>query len=186
MSNHSDYPDYTDIMQIIGSDIMVPLDLQAAYIQMPVDIQAQYASLDINIKTQTVTINIDINAQSVGVYLQPDWQVKAGTDKNESGYVNVAPDEWVKVFEYQVPAGKTFYICQWGFNAEADVGLAAQLRYYHDTTETMLAMNGGHMGGAQSFTKPIAIEAGEKIRGYAFHLAPGTELVYFSVGGYEI
>lgn len=72
-----DYPDYTDIMQIIGSDIMVPMDiqaayimmpidLQAAYIQMPVDIQSQYVTLDINIKTSEALVNVDIAAQAVG------------------------------------------------------------------------------------------------------------------------
>jgi len=62
-----DYPDYTSLMQIIGSDIMVPIDVQAAYIMMPVDIQAQYVTLDIDIVAQSVgNIAIDIAAQSIG------------------------------------------------------------------------------------------------------------------------
>lgn len=63
----SDYPDYTSLLQIIGSDIMVPIDLQGAYIMMPVDIQAQYVTLDIDIVAQSVgNISIDIAAQSIG------------------------------------------------------------------------------------------------------------------------
>jgi len=63
----SDYPDYTSLLQIIGSDIMVPIDLQGAYIMMPVDIQAQYVTLDIDIVAQSVgDISVDIAAQSVG------------------------------------------------------------------------------------------------------------------------
>ena len=62
-----DYPDYTDVMQIIGSDIMVPFDIQAAYIMMPVDLQAQYVTLEIDIVAQSVgDIGIDIKAQTVG------------------------------------------------------------------------------------------------------------------------
>ena len=72
-----DYPDYTSLMQVIGSDIMVPIDLQAsyimmpidmqaAYIQMPVDIQSQYITLDINIETSEATLDVDIVAQTVG------------------------------------------------------------------------------------------------------------------------
>lgn len=63
----SDFPDYTTLMQIIGSDIMVPIDVQGAYIMMPVDIQAQYITLDIDIVAQTVgNIAIDIAAQTAG------------------------------------------------------------------------------------------------------------------------
>lgn len=62
----TDYPDYTSAMQIIGSDVMVPIDIQGAYIMMPVDIQAQYITLEIDIVAQTVgNIAIDIAAQSV-------------------------------------------------------------------------------------------------------------------------
>ena len=60
-----DYPDYTDLIQIIGADIMVPIDIQGAYIMMPVDIQAQYLTLEIDIVAQTVgNIGIDIKAQT--------------------------------------------------------------------------------------------------------------------------
>lgn len=62
----SDYPDWTDLVQIVGTDIMVAVDLQGAYIMMPVDIQAQYITLEIDIVAQTVgNISIDIAAQSV-------------------------------------------------------------------------------------------------------------------------
>jgi len=63
----ADYPDYTSLMQIIGSDIMVPIDVQAAYIMMPIDIQAQYVTLEIDIIAQSVgNIAIDIAAQTLG------------------------------------------------------------------------------------------------------------------------
>lgn len=63
----SDYPDYTQIFQLVGSDIMVPIDIQGAYIMLPVDIQAQWATLEISIVAQTVEyLTIDIAAQSIG------------------------------------------------------------------------------------------------------------------------
>jgi hypothetical protein len=63
----SDYPDWTDLVHIIGTDIMVAVDVQGAYIMMPVDIQGQYITLDIDIVAQSVgSIAIDIAAQSVG------------------------------------------------------------------------------------------------------------------------
>lgn len=63
----ADYPDWTDLVHIIGTDIMVAIDLQGAYIMMPVDIQAQYLTLDINIKAAAVTLDINITAQDVDI-----------------------------------------------------------------------------------------------------------------------
>lgn len=134
-----DYPDYTDIMQIIGSDIMVPIDLQAAYIMMPIDIQAQYVTLDIDIVAQTVgnisvdlaaasmgaididitaqaigDITISIEAQTIGVQLQPDWQTLQGKQKYfRSTGVNKAYGAGVYT-NYEVGAGKTLYITHFG------------------------------------------------------------------------
>ena len=63
----SDYPDYTTLLQLIGTDIMVPIDIQGAYIMMPIDIQAQYVTLEMDIVAQTVgNISIDIAAQTIG------------------------------------------------------------------------------------------------------------------------
>ena len=85
----ADYPDWTDLVQVVGSDIMVPIDVQGAYIMLPVDIQGQYLTLDIDIAAQSVgniavsiaasevtlniniqsseiALNVDISAQSIG------------------------------------------------------------------------------------------------------------------------
>ena len=62
-----DYPDWTDLVQVVGADIMVPIDVQGAYIMLPVDIQAQYVTLEMDIVAQTIgNIDVDIAAQSVG------------------------------------------------------------------------------------------------------------------------
>jgi len=229
----ADYPDWTDSVAIIATEIMVAIDLQAAYIMMPVDIQAQYVdievdivaqtvgnilvdikaqsvgniavniaasavtlnvaiassavTLNVDIKAQTLTnLNIQINAQAVGVYLQPDWNVLQGTDKNLVGTADVDTDTWTKVLEYTVPTGKTFYACQWGFGIEQNCSILAHLRYLHVSTETNLAMNGGYMGGAQSFTKPVTVVAGDKIRVYLYHVGATLQPGHAFVGGYEI
>ncbi len=206
-----DYPDYTDIMQIIGSDIMIPIDLQAAYIMMPVDLQAQYVTLEIDVVAQTVgnievdlaaqsvgniqvdinaqtiaELKIDIDAQHVGIYLQPDWQVKEGTDKNLSGFATVPDRAATYVLDYTVPANKTLYVCQWGFNVAADIGVWAALQYKHNSDYTTLAANGGQVGGAHSLSKPMAIVAGDHIVVQLRQYGGSDEMGFGSVGGYEI
>jgi len=130
-----DYPDWTDLVQIVGADIMVPIDIQGAYIMMPVDIQAQYVNLDIDIVAQSVGniaidlvaqsvgditvdikaqsiehLDIDIEAQHVGVYLQPDWTALQGKDKNFNALTAALATGFYTSAEYAVPEGKTLYI----------------------------------------------------------------------------
>jgi len=62
-----DYPDWTDLVHLVGTDIMLAVDIQGAYIMMPVDIQAQYVNVEVDIVAQTIgNIGIDLAAQSVG------------------------------------------------------------------------------------------------------------------------
>jgi len=148
----ADYPDYTSLMQIIGSDIMVPIDIQAAYIMMPIDIQAQYVTLDIDIVAQSVgniaidiaaqsagaisvditaqtiaQLDINIDAQNVGVYLQPEWAAKTGIDKNFAYSVSNVAGGSQGSGSYTVPSGKTLYICGMSFKISAYASANADL-----------------------------------------------------------
>ena len=61
-----DYADWTDSIELLGTEIQVPIDIQGAYIQLPVDIQGQYVALQIDIVAQSVgNIGIDIKAQTL-------------------------------------------------------------------------------------------------------------------------
>lgn len=207
----ADYPDYTNVMQIIGSDIMVPFDIQAAYIMMPIDIQAQYMNLKIDIAAQTIgnigidikaasvekinvdittqsigNLVIDIEAQSVGIYLKADWEVLAGHDLNLDGTAACADGNLVVVLDHLVENCTAFYICQWGFNVDGNTGVKAVLFYTSDAVNTMLAESGGQVGNSQPFSKPIAIVVGDKIR-VSLQQWSGAEIDgHASVGGYWI
>jgi hypothetical protein len=151
----SDYPDYTSLLQIVGSDIMVPIDLQGAYIMMPVDIQAQYVTLNIDIVAQSigaininltsisggitlnvnltassVTINISIAAQQVAILDQPTWSAINAQDKN---IITVGSDlgyAETAYTDYQVTAGKTLFLCGMSFSVIASaVGDAEKPQY---------------------------------------------------------
>lgn len=139
-----DYPDYTRAHQIIGSNVMVPMDIQGAYIMMPVDIQAQYVNVEIDIVAQSVgniaidlaaqsvgniqidvaaqtvgNLTIDINAQHVGMYLTPDWNVLAG---NQKYFRATDPDVARAGYAggtYTPGTGKTLYITHFGGGTHA-------------------------------------------------------------------
>lgn len=205
----SDYPDYTTLMQIIGSDIMVPIDVQGAYIMMPVDIQAQYITLDIDIVAQTVgniaidlaaqsignievdikaqtvgDITIDIDAQSVGVYLQPEWTALQGTDKNLFGSGSVNATTWDSLIDYTVTAGKTFYATQFGVTIEAQgAGVHGYIRV--GATDILCAV-GGIQGASQTLAKPVVVSAGVHIFGRVLNCSAGASTIRCTIQGYEI
>ena len=156
----ADYPDWTDLVRIVGTDIMVAIDLQASYVMMPVDIQAQYVDLTVDIVAQTVghitvdiaaqsagditvditaqtlsNINIQINAQAVRIYLVADWNVNEGNQKSLSMVgTNIDVGDHADG-DYQVPTGKTLFITQLGFRISAN---AAASRNNNQMGEVLL------------------------------------------------
>jgi len=63
----ADYADWTESIELLGTEIQVPIDIQGAFIQMPIDIQGQYITLEMDIVAQSVgNIGIDIKAQTIG------------------------------------------------------------------------------------------------------------------------
>ena len=187
-----DYPDYTSLMQIIGSDIMVPIDVQGAYIQMPVDIQgayimmpvdiqAQYATLDINIKAATVdkiaidiktatigNLSIDLKAQSVGFYSQPEWAAKAGEDIDKYSYDPDLDEIATVMCSYEVPGNRTCYITGFGgyvLSYQACLGLSLRDQ---DAATPQKAVAGGIGGCNVQLRKPIKIPSGHTVVIYAY------------------
>lgn len=62
-----DYPDHTTLTQIVGTEITIPISIDAATITLDVDIVAQSAGdLNVNLAASDITLNVDIVAQTVG------------------------------------------------------------------------------------------------------------------------
>lgn len=192
----SDYPDYTDLMQIIGSDIMIPIDVQAAYIMMPVDIQAQYLTLDIDIVAQTVgniaidlaaqsvgnilvdikaqtigNLTIDLEAQSIGIYLIADWSALQSTDKNfiASGTDIATGDN--AYGSYTVPSAKTLYITGFSFRISANAAASRDLNqmgwgYLYNQTDGISLAVLGGNGGNGLVLSKPAVIVGDKVFRY--------------------
>jgi len=174
----ADYADWTESIELLGSEIMVPFDVQGAYIQvpmdlqgaliqMPVDIQGQYITLDINIESvaadvtlnvnitaSAVTINMDIKAQSVGIQLNPEWQVVQGTHKRlAAGGSNVAFGDSVTA-SYTVTAGKKLYITEFSgsnFITESATGANRVQGFFADIYNATTATRLFSVGGSWGF-----------------------------------
>lgn len=182
----TDYPDFTRLIQVIGSDIMIPIDVQAAYIMMPIDIQAQYVNLEVDIVAQTVgnigidikaatvgnigidikantlgNLTIDIEAQSIAVYAGAEWNVKAGDGKT----LTVSGTEYTfgssGYVSYTPTGGEIFYITYLCFNNYAHAAENADLNqmataYLYNQTDSALIAIIGGNGGG-SITFPAPL-----------------------------
>jgi hypothetical protein len=213
----ADYPDWTELVNIVGTDIMVAIDLQGAYIMMPVDIQAQYLTLEIDIVAQTVgniaidlaaqsvgaisvditaqtiaQLDINIDAQNVGVYLQPDWQVKAGTYKNFYATGSAKTGGQLIYVSYTVTTGKTLYITGFSFAMTAttitdyDHHLYVQGYLYDSTAGTFFAFSAGLGGSVASLTQPIAFTSGHLFQAIITNFSNIACEMKVNAWGYEI
>lgn len=186
----SDYPDWTDLIHLVGTDIMLAIDVQGAYIMMPVDIQAQYLTLDINIKAQDVVINIDIEAQSVGIYLKADWEVLQGNEKIMVLYTTNVPWANSDYVEYVVPEGKTFFVTYFTglarAYAAADADKAQHFQAKLRIWGTDYVWVGGDGGFAVTLPTPLAVDGEDKIYGYIENRANHAMTMAVTVGGYQI
>jgi len=210
-----DYPDYTSLMQIIGTDITLPIDIKAVTVaHIDVDIAAQSVgniavaiaastvTLNVAIASSAVTLNVDVkaqtltdfkitvNAQNVGVYLQPEWAALQGIDKNFIGIAtNKAWEESVEV-TYTVPAGKTLYITSVGgssyASAQANADLNQICRIGLAFGIITLCQLGGNSGCGLTFSKPYSIAGGQTMSLWIVNEANHITNLRVFANGYEV
>ena len=190
-----DYPDYTSLMQIIGSDIMVPIDIQGAYIMMPVDLQAQYITLEIDVVAQsmgnlTVDINaqtvgditINFNAQSIGMYVIRDWEAKVDNDKSITGEATIDPVSESNLIDYTVPGNSIFYIDDLSVSGYGDGDITLSIggtELFHMAFQIRQPL-------VIIYTTPKKAVAGEHIIIKVYNAETGERTFYANIGGREI
>ncbi len=173
-----DYPDYTRAQQIIGSDIMVPIDIQGSYIMMPVDIQAQYVTLQIDIVAQTIgnlavniaantagnitvniaaqslsNLNINLNAQTVAIMYGGEWGAKEGNGKSVIVGLSNSAYGSIAFGDYVVTTGKTLFVNSMSFYVYAYAAANADLPqiaaiYLYNQSDSVYLPMLGGNGGA--------------------------------------
>ena len=188
----ADYPDWSRLVQLIGSDIKVPIDVQGQFITLDINILSTTADIDVNINASTIELDIDITAQHIGMYLVPDWYAKEGLDKNFYAHSGPVAFGGTATVTRLVPAGKTLYITDVAFSiypaAAADydhfIYFSGSARISLDATN--FAFTGGIGGGQLIFNKPLVIEAGKTFEAQIVSRANVNTHVIVTARGYEI
>lgn len=210
-----DYPDWTDLVQLVGTDIMLPIDIQGAYIMMPIDIQAQYIDLDvaitadnieaimialtaeemgdikIDIKTQSIEhFEIEINAQNVAMYIGAEW----GSLKNKDKILGChGADKTFGAYayvEWEVAGCAAYHITQMSFYCYPFVAADGDKNNFAEVALqkdfSPLSYLGGNGGGSTHFPSPIKVVAGETVKLYIYNRSNHDVTLGASIAGYEV
>jgi len=179
----TDYPDYTSLLQIVGSDITVPIDIETATI----------GNIEVDIKAQSITdLRIDIEAQSVGVYLQPDWQTKEGNDKSFAATSAILAPNGNYVSDYVVAGGGDLYITHLSFAIYAsaaedfDKQHDGFIVFSHMVAGGVRVTIGANSGFGLALNRPLLIPAGATYRMYGTNKSNHNCYMALSSGGYQV
>lgn len=182
-------------INLAASAITLDINLESSDITLNVNLRSQTANIDIDIKATSIgNLTIDIEAQSVGVYLQPDWEVKQGNQKQITGTSAVANSHLTLYVTaaYTVPANKEFYL--YGIsgcgraNAQAN-GDVNQMCFARAIKTVDSGETYQYLGGNGGFTFPLAVpikyEAGALIELEFQHIANHDMVYAGTIFGFE-
>lgn len=133
----------------------------------------------------------DWSGPKVGVYLQPEWAAKEGTDKNFVAGNSAADFAEVASIVYDVPAPKTLYITQLTASLNATekpftVVVQPILVLLQTVALGVILSIGGAPGVGMTFPKPITIEGGDELVATVANVGNLVSIIRITVGGYEI
>jgi len=148
--------------QSIGN---INVNIASSSVTLNVNIASQSTTLNVNISSQSANVNISVAAQSVGVYLEPQWAAKQGTDVDVQGVASTVAgsENEALICSYDVPAGKTLLIYNYGAASDDDHLYPATIWIYNSTDRIVLSCAGGAGGAGIALTKPIRVGAGKHV-----------------------
>jgi len=193
-----DYPDWTRLFHLVGTDIVIPISIDAATVTLPVSIDAQTlvmgvnivasdvivpisidatnVTLDVNLTAATATIDINFSDQSVAVFDAAKWFAHQAAQFVFVGTGNAADDGNVLLATYTVPANKVFQVggLAWGI-IDAD-GPPKYMAGRIDRGGTDIFYVGNQVGGSCVFDVPFGFSAGAVINFRVWQYGSGFTL----------
>jgi len=179
-----DYPDWTRLFQLAGTDITIPINIEASDVTLPVSIDAATAlvkveiavvsaiipiritastvTLDVNIESQDANIAFTFADQSVAVFDAAKWFAHEADQVFVSGTTTGTIGGTAAPCTRTVPAGKVFYICGFSYvNREGTVRNAIEA--YIAIAGTTAIFTGSSRGAAVIIDVPLRATAGQVV-----------------------
>ncbi|OGO08505.1 MAG: hypothetical protein A2Y61_03980 [Chloroflexi bacterium RBG_13_60_13] len=193
-----DYPDWTRLFYLTGTDITIPISIDAVTvilpisidavtvtldinivasdITMPVSIEASTVTLDVSISAATVTIDINFSDQSVAVFDAAKWFAHQAQQYVFVGTGNAADDGGVLLATYTVAAGKNFYVCGLSYGIQDADGAPKYMMARIDRAATDILYAGSAVGGFLILDMPLRFVAGQTINYRVWQYGSGFTL----------
>lgn len=134
----------------------------------------------------------DYQGDKSKLFTAADWAALEATDHNlGANALNVAFDAGALVL-YRVPAGRTLYITQVGYEcfaavaADADNNQICRALIWDVTAVIALWRQGGNGGGSAIFSKPLVVPALHQVRIAVYNEANHNCNIAIQCGGYLI
>ena len=191
-----DRPDWTEGVDIEAQTVdEIAVNIAAQTLgTIKADIIAQTVeNLTVDLAAQTLEqLNINILQQGIGIYLQPTWAAKEGTDKDfEVVDTSLGYAGNIEVV-YDVPAGKTLYMTDISFTIRphdrefADHNLIF-LAYVLDTTAAahFLRVTGSN-GASEHLIRPAPTPGPHEFKALLYNMSPVLVNMGIHVSGFEV
>jgi len=151
----SDYPDWTRLFQLAGTEITIPINIEASDVTLPVTIAASDVTLFVYLTGQTVLLQFNLYSSSVTLDVNIESQ-----DAN----ITFTFADWTTVLDYTVPAGKVFYAGGVAFSVLGGDGevYSTHLRLY--LAAAIAFRLGEHVGRGLPLDVPLRATAGQHVQ----------------------
>jgi len=201
-----DYPDWTRLFHLVGTDITIPINIEASAVTlpisidaatvaidvnlvasevtMPVSIDAATVTIDVNLTASTVTIDINFSDQSVAVFDAAKWFAMKALQWGVIGGGSTPAGDFATVSR-TTPANKTAYLCGIAVGYQS-VSAAAQIFFTLSVAGVSACAGGFNSGGSITFDAPFRIPTGQVVILYVWNNTGSTNLTYGSIWGYDI
>ncbi|TET99185.1 MAG: hypothetical protein E3J29_02915 [Dehalococcoidia bacterium] len=195
----ADYPDWTRLFHLVGTEITIPVNIEASDVTIPVSIVASTATvnihvasvgfyipiaiyatevtLDVNIESQTANIDFNFADQAVAVFDAAKWFAHQAQQVIVSGSASCAVNTAVVVVSRTVPSGKTFFIVGAGHSVWSITAAPTSMRCEVIIGGTSTITLGSHRGGGLAFDTPLRATTGQVVELRLVQFGSGATLV---------
>ena len=178
-----DYPDWTRLFHLVGTDITIPINIEAsavtldvnlvasavtidvniiaAAVTLPVSIDAATVTLDVNLTAATATIDINFSDQSVAVFDAAKWFAHNAAQVFIMGSVTVDSGHEYVCCTRTVPSGKVMFVTGFGYGERSDTYFTKLILGQMRIDGSVTAVLGSEIGHGITLDTPIRVTAGQ-------------------------
>ena len=134
----------------------------------------------------------DFEGDKSGLYLKPEWSAREALDKNFYAHNLLAAWAGTAIVTYNVPAGKTLYICGAAclvapiLVADVDKTIRCMFKLEEGIGATYRLQESSFGGNSVTLAKPLVWTGGEQFKATIVSLSAPVVSITINAWGYEV